>query len=795
MKPPNLPRRSIILLILAFIASLPLIIAAIAGLHALFDIRFTNKQPSVLLFDRSYKFIAAIENTAGEFGYWEMPDTLPKNLVTATLAAEDRRFNGHFGIDFRSIARAFVDNYVHRKGYSGASTIAMQVARLQRGGGGGWYYKVHDAVAGLGLTVFHGRSRVLRQYFRIAPYGNKIAGAACASRRYFHKSVQDLSLAEAALLASIPKAPSRFNLFDERGLGSAKRRARRIITRAFDYGWISRSVQSESLAELATLSCPVKELRNESCFHFIHAFAKRLGKDSTVRGEIRSTLDLALQDTLQSILGRNLPRLLKWEAGNSAAMVVDVNKGEVMAYIGSYNYYDPRGGAIDCATLPRSTGSLLKPFIYALGMEWQGYTSATVLTDLGFDFGTGRHSYVPENFDRRFMGPVLYKCALANSRNIPAVQVLKAVGVDMFYSKCNELGLAPDDGMAPHYGLGLSIGGLYCSLQQVCGAYLILANNGEKRDLAWEINNKIPVPGRQIIPRDIAMQIKRYLSDPVARLPSFPRGGNMEYPFAVAVKTGTSEGFRDSWCIGFSDRYLVGVWMGNTDFSTTKSLSGYEGAARIVKEVLNTLHPDKTDGLSDVEFPPPPGYVPVQICRLTGKKADRFTPFATTEYFKPGTEPLEYSTVQQLLSVDKRNGLLAYPGCNAPLEYRRFIVLAPAFRDWAESQGLEVPPDRYSPACGNAPIVDNYAIAITSPRSGSRFFIDPEMPEGKSVLPFICGVSPIPASVMWLVNGEEYKVVPYPFKLLWPMKPGKYEFQATVPETPFKSKPVTCEVY
>ena len=183
-------------------------------------------------------------------------------------------------------------------------------------------------------------------------------------------------------------------------------------------------------------------------------------------------------------------------------------------------------------------------------MEWQGYNASTVLTDVGFDFGKGPRSFIPENYDRKFMGPVLYKVALANSRNVPSVQVLNSIGVDLFYRMCISLGLTDDDGKAQYYGLGLSIGGLYCSQEQLMAAYMALANKGLWRDLVWQMDlpDTSEQRGRQVIHPEIAMQIRRFLSDPNARLPSFPRGGNMEYPFAVAVKTGTSEGFRDSWC-------------------------------------------------------------------------------------------------------------------------------------------------------------------------------------------------------------------------------------------------------
>jgi penicillin-binding protein 1C len=761
-----------------------LLLPLIPMLHGVWDAKLVPRTPSLHLLDRNWRFIASIANASGDYGFWDMPAQLPPNLITATLAAEDRRFHQHPGLDAMALLGAVRDNVWPGRARRGASTLAMQTARLQRSGGGGklaaFYWKVHDA-----------------------PYGNRIAGAACAARRYFRKPVQDLSLAECALLAAIPKAPSRFNLFTYAGFAGAKRRAALILKRAYRYGFISTETRDGALQELSAFFPPDRQFRDPDTFHFLRQAEVHAPAQARSHGEMRTTLDLDLQDTVQGLLRKELPKLLDWQAGNAAALVLDVKGGQVLAYVGSSDYYDPRGGAIDCANLPRSTGSLLKPFIYAMGMEWKGYTAATVLSDLGHDFGVGDRSFIPENYDHKFQGPVLYKTALANSRNIPAVEVLKAVGVNEFYRRCVALGLAPDDNKGPWYGLGLSIGGLYSSLQQLGAAYLSLANQGEKRSLVWALEDSatgfVPrTPARspdRVLPSDIAHQIRRFLSDPVARLPAFPRGGNLEYPFAVAVKTGTSEGYRDSWCLAFSDTYLVGIWIGNTDFTPTKNLSGYEGAARIAKRILYHLHPDRVDGLSDLEFAPPPGYVPMPICRLTGKRADKSTPYVTTEFFAPGTEPVEFSEVQQTLPVDARNGLLAYSGCGAPIQYRRFTVLEPQYRDWAAAQGLEVPPDRYSPACGGTPSVDSFTVAITSPRSGSRFFLDPEMPEGHSLLPIACRVFPPPPSVVWRINGEEAAQVKYPFTLKWAMKPGTWTFQAVVSGTEFQSAEVKLEVY
>lgn len=778
------------------IAALPVMFFVIASIHGLIDSRLKIYRPSDLLIDRSYTFIAALENDYGEFGFWTISDTLPENLRLATFAAEDRRFGNHFGIDIHAAGRAFVNNYIRKNSYSGASTIAMQVARLQHGGNSGWYFKIHDAVSAVCLTLFYGRERVLKQYFTIAPYGNRISGAACASQRYFQKPLRDISFAEASLLAALPKAPSRMNLFYDKGFSLAKKRAALIITRTCTYGWISKQVRDETLAELASFRKPSKQIRSELNYHYVNAVRKHF--TSSQNGGIqRTTLDNALQDSVMAIIDKRYYKLYELYAKNISAMVIDIKTGHVLSYIGSIDYDSPQGGAIDCAALPRSTGSLLKPFIYAMGLEWLGYTSSTILTDLGFDFGTGRNSFIPENFDRKFQGPVLYKNALANSRNIPSIEVLKALGVPMFYDKCIALGLTENNGLANYYGLGLSIGGLYCSLQQICEAYLCLADNGRKRKLVWNYsdNEDSSMLQRQIIEPDIAQQIKRYLSDPVARLPSFPRGGNMEYPFAVAVKTGTSEGYRDSWCCAISDKYVVGVWVGNTDFSQTKNLSGYEGSAAVVKHIMMYLHKDKAGGLNDIQFNPPERYIPVEICKLTGKKADKFTPYTTTEYFKPGTEPVEFSTVQQLVAVDKRNKLPLTPGCTAPSELHRFIVLDAQYQEWARSQGLEILPDRFSPYCSDNTIVDNYEIKIVSPKSNSRFFIDPEMPDGTSVMKIKCSVKPSPKSVLWFVNDEEYMETAYPYQLSLKMQKGKYSLFAKITGTDIRSERITIEIF
>jgi len=823
----------------------PLLFVLTAFAFSLTDIRMDKHSPSWIVLDRNYRFIAEIESPQGEIGYWPMPDALPRTLVTAVLAAEDRRFNKHFGVDIKSVWRAFVNNYIKKRGFSGASTIAMQTARLQRGGRSNIFSKVRDSFTAVWLTLFYGRERVLRQYLSISPYGNRIAGASCASRRYFRKPVQDLSLAESALLVSIPRAPGRMNLFNKTGFAAARSRALFVLGRCAKYGWIDSTEYRQSAAELKEFAVPPKDIRDEASIHIalrytkmLHSAIKAKGINNNInsrnvngkninRGDVNninndgsdtmddayigdsvvshglvvSSIDIDLQRHVQRELADYLKMIKFRDAENGAVIVLDKNTRQVLACIGSGGYFSSKAGMHDFAAVKRSTGSLMKPFIFALGMEELGYTAATVLKDINNDFGEGGRSFIPVNSDRQYQGPILYKYALANSRNIPAVQLLKELGVNKVYGRLGALKLAENDGRGDYYGLGLSVGGLYCGLTSVARAYLTFGNDGNFGELVWlrdETNlNKQPDQRKQLLTPQSARMIQRFLSDPQARLPTFPRDGNFEYPFAVAVKTGTSEGFRDAWCVAWSNRYLVAAWMGNADNRPTKRMTGYDGASPLVKKILLRLHPNERDGLYEGGFPVPDGWLPFSICRLTGLLAGENTPYVTSDYFAPGTEPTEASTVLRLLPVDRRNGLLANQRCPKQYrEYRQFLFLPPEYEPWGRAYGLPIAPRLQSPLCpGGESLPAEYALEITWPRSGARFFTDPEAPPDQSFIPVNCLADPEAPSILWFVNGEEHAVTNPPHSLRLPFKSGKYAVQAAVAGTPVRSRVVRFEVY
>jgi membrane peptidoglycan carboxypeptidase len=315
----------------------------VAFIHSLFYISLETPEPSFLLVDRKFKFLAELGNQENNYGYWPLPDSLPTRLVAMTLAAEDRRFYSHPGIDLRAIARALHQNYISRESYSGASTIAMQVARLQTPASRGWYSKLRESYTALWLTLRFGREKILRQYLTIAPYGNRIAGANYASRRYFQKPLVDLSWAEAALLAAVPKAPGKMNLFKSAGVQAAKKRAKLILDRALQYKWISAEQRQQASDELARLVLPVKEWREYEALHAVLAIENYLCEKANRRHivlnplnpTLQTSFDLDLQQAVQSILTERISALRNFRRHHAPPAVCSSRSSSAWAWNGS----------------------------------------------------------------------------------------------------------------------------------------------------------------------------------------------------------------------------------------------------------------------------------------------------------------------------------------------------------------------------------------------------------------------------------------------------------------------------
>ncbi len=760
-------------------------------------------EPTYLLLDRHQQYLAEISQDADKgYGYWPV-NARPKRVIDATLTLEDRRFWQHCGVDFLAIGRAVFQNIRAGRRISGASTIAMQVARMQSQGERSYFNKAIETVTALLLTAKYEREDILLHYLRLVPYGNQIYGISYAAERYFSKTVADLSWAEIALLAAIPQSPTQNNPLKPNGKIRTEIRAQRILMELKDGGLIADAQYQLAVTQLQQFSFPELQSRPVVAMHSILKLQQIILKENKSFDSYRlqATIDLDLQSRVQALSQTYKEEWLASGANQVAVVVLDSASGEVLAWSGSSDYFDPQQGAIDYIQVPRSSGSTLKPFIYALAMSNKDITAATLLPDLV----TVSHGM--SNSDNRFLGPMLPRRALANSRNIPAVNLIRKTGIDNTYQFFQELGL--HDGLLPvgHYGAGIAIGAMPVTLESLMQAYSVFVNDGNLKPLRW-FNHRPSVPSKKILDQNIARQINLFLSDPQARLPSFPRMGTSEYNFPVAVKTGTSQGYRDAWTLAYSKRYSVGVWVGRSDAKPMRKLGGAASAAQLAQSVMEQLH-GKPSADEQLQWPLPEGYESVTLCNYTGKLANSRCHQTMNEWLSPEQiPPLDNSFESQW--IDRRNGLLA--GQWTPLQQlkqKQFVNLPSIYRFWGKSNGLIPTPQRYSALDNPDPDFnhelgsesqlaaqnnDEIAINILSPRNNLKVSRLPEVPDNLNSLAFHLELSQPVEQVLWYVDNRPYQTTPYPYTLRWSLEPGEHRFQAELPYYGIKSEVVRVRV-
>jgi penicillin-binding protein 1C len=703
--------------------------------------------PTPLLLDRDGVFLAQLP-TPGEgradYGFW-IVDPLPQRVIAATLALEDRRFWQHPGVDPAAVARAFWQNLSSGRRTSGASTIAMQVARMQQPAARGLVAKALEAGTAVALTWRYGREAVLAHYLRLVPYANSSHGIGHAARWYLDKPVQDLSWAEIALLSAIPQAPARMNPLTVEGRARAVQRGRRSLALLAERGVMSGEEHALAQQQIGRLVPPLRGQR-PAALHAILQLAQR-GLPTGSNPRIETTLDLGLQTAVERQLQRHLAEWRPAGAQQAAVLVVRRQSREVLAMAGSADYFDPQGGAIDFSRVARSPGSTLKPFVFALALQDGTLRPDEILGDLP----EGASSI--GNSDGRFLGPMLPRQALANSRNVPATNLLRAVGIERAYDFLRSLGLHDQPDPAGTYGLAMAIGALPTTLEKLVRAYGALGDDGRLRDLVW-YRGQPRGEAEAVLSPTVARQLTLFLSDAQARLPSFARGGSTDFPFPVALKTGTSQGYRDAWTVAFSSDYIVGVWVGRIDAGTMTQLSGARSAARLAQALLLRLHRVRAGDLQAGSFPPPDGFEPVELCAYTGKRATGSCSPTLIEWLPAAAIPL--------LEAD-----------GPPLLAGAIAVAAP-YRAWAKANRFAAETPIPSP---EAPV----AISILSPEHNAHLWRNPEAPAAAGMLALKAQVSAPGQQIVWYVDGEPFGIADADQPLRWPLRPGTHSFQVKLP--------------
>ncbi|HEX6738187.1 MAG TPA: penicillin-binding protein 1C [Vicinamibacteria bacterium] len=703
-------------------------------------------------------------------------EALPQNLVRATLAAEDARFYHHPGVDPLALARAAWHNLRARRWIEGGSTLTQQAVkvlirrpRTARG-------KLREVVLALRLEHRLPKAEVLALYLNVAPYGNQLAGAEAASRAYFGCAAAELTPAQAALLAGLPQRPSALNPY--RNLAGALTRQRWVLERMAALGYLTPEELAAARAERLEVR---RAARAFAAPHFVERALAEQGEDPPRR--VETTLDAGLQAELRGILEMHRARLEAHGAHNVAVAVLDNARGEWLAWEGSGDYGDDaHGGAIDGVVAPRQPGSALKPFTYALAFE-RGFTPATVLPDLPAHFPTAQPGvlYSPRNYDGVFRGPLRARAALAGSENVPAVWLLSQLGVPDLLRLLRRAGFSTLDKSADHYGYALTMGDAEVPLAELVTAYSALARGGVFRrprmvrrvtGAGGVVREEPEGEAERILSPRAAFWVAEVLADARARAYVFGRGGSLEFPFPVAVKTGTSQAYRDNWTVGFTREVTVGVWVGNFDRQELRQSSGVTGAAPIFHDVLLAAQKRAAGRLPEAGeaaalLDRPQDLERVEVCALSGQAATEHCPALESEWLPAGRAPRACSW-------------------HRAVHGRRVVAWPSRYRAWARASGrLEPereaaapPPVRALAVAAPRRAAAAEALHIVSPPDGGTYLIDPTLRAAFQTLP-LRAVAAASAPLTWWLDGAPLGSASADRALDWPLARGSHTIAVT----------------
>lgn len=705
---------------------------------------------------------------------WVALDQISPLAVRATIAAEDARFYDHGGVDWRAVVRASGQLVRHRRAVSGASTISMQVVRLVHPHERGWLAKAGEMIDALRVERAVDKPAILEQYLNRSPFGANTIGIAAASRRYFGKPAHHLSLAEAALLAGLPQAPARLDPLGDPA--PAKRRQRIVLERMAAAGMITAAEHARALAEPLQF---VTALPPPAAMHFTEWVIA-----SGRTGDVATTLDADLQSAVEAMVSDHVAAHALAGMTDAAVVVLDNARCAVLAMVGSPDYRDPRGGAVNAALARRQPGSTLKPFTYALAFE-RGDTPATAVADIETRYGAaGGFLFAPQNYSHTFAGPVLADEALGKSLNIPAMRVLERVGVPALLDRLHALGFASLDRSAAHYGLGLTLGSGEVTLVELAQAYAALARAGTTCTAT-------PFPdgetaGARAFSPVVSWLVTDILSDASIRAAAFGPDNALMLGYPVAVKTGTSSNWRDSWAIGYTPRFTVAVWAGDYRGRSMNKLAGAAGAGPLFRRVMNRL----VERRPPTPVPPPAGVVEVEVCAVSGLRPGPHCHHTRGVHVPRDRMPAAPCEWHRTIAIDTRNGLRAGDRCPARyVEQRAFEVLPPPYSGWLHTvPGRSRPPDAYSPLCPLTGAIRGTA-AITYPRDGEIFLVEPGYDARTQTVTLTADIDPPGAAATWFVDGRALSTAREP---AWPLVRGTHRIHVEAGGR--ASDPVTIEV-
>jgi penicillin-binding protein 1C len=692
-------------------------------------------------------------------------DEISPDLVMAVLEHEDRWFRYHPGVNPIAVVRAAVGNACAGRVVSGASTITMQLANLVDPRPRSYTRKLRQMFRALQYETVYSKDDILEMYLNLAPYGGNIEGVAAASRAYFGKAPAALSVAEAALLAVLPQSPASHNPIAHPQQALEARN--RLIDRLERRGLIDHRTAADSRQ---------RPLPDELCampFAAPH-FCEWTWRCHPDMHNCHTTLDADLNARAQACLSDRVEALRPVGITQAAAVILDAERAELLVMVGSADFHDSlHAGQVNGACAPRSPGSALKPFVYALAFDRGLATPSTLVEDVPIAFGV----YAPQNYDGRFEGMITAARALQTSRNVPAVVLSAALernGEPGLHGFLRQAGVTSLTRPAEHYGLSLTLGGGEVTLLELAGAYATLARQGSYKELQTLVPD-----GRGVAESTGSDRTCSLVSPAAAYLvlqvlagvtrPDFDavwRTGTHQIP--IPWKTGTSCGHRDAWAVGIAGPYVVAVWLGNFDGSGCVQLVGHDAAGPLLFGLIDLL-PKSESGRWHI---PPQGLGRREVCALSGAPAGKQCPARRWEEYIVGISPAHPCQLHRQVMVDTETGYAVCSRCRTSgrWECRPVLWWPPQVAAFLSADGDgddPIPP--HNPMCAGGG--QGEEPRIISPQDGMEYCLRSGAPLDDQRLPLIAWLNRASTEVYWFLDGT----------LLWKGRPDEKVFMDPCP--------------
>ncbi len=684
------------------------------------------------------------------------------NLIHATVAVEDKRFWGHHGVDPLAVLRSAWLNVTHQKILMGASTLSMQVIRLVEDRPRTFPNKIVEAIHAVWLESIYSKKQILKLYFELAPYGGNIHGVKAASWRYFRKQPKDLTLAECALLAGIPQSPSR--LRPDRHPERAGKRREMVLKSMLANAYLSQKQFDVSNAE-----------RVEAGHYAFPFTAPHFGvwahKKYPTEAVLQTSLDPQFQIVAEKVLKDRLAELSAFGVQNGSVVILENKSGKIRALVGSNDFLDKdHFGQVNGAFSKRSPGSCLKPFTYAIGFDLGLYTPRRILGDVPVQY----EGYAPLDYSKKYKGPVTVREALANSLNVPAVEVLQKAGYQKLYVLLKHSGITTLTKQPEQYGLSLTLGTAEVRLLELVNAYAVLARLGTSQAYTG-LENTAQVKQERLMSEGSAYLVADILEDS-ERLASSGFTGNRQNLPRVAWKTGTSYGNHDAWTVAYNPEYTIGVWLGNFSGKPSKSLVGIEAAAPVALRLFERIYVGKP-----APWYEKPAAVSVRkVCLLSGEPVSAICPHSAEDFFIAGQSMNRQCSVHRKFMIDSETGM-AVDVVSKDQKVKESVseVWPQAIHTWLEQHD----PNYLSP-----PLMENGMDMardweganpkILSPVNQCEYFLDQSRKADQQLVLKADG-SYDARKLFWFINGQYVNEGRAGEGFFWPMKAGHQRITVT----------------